>query len=266
MASARLNIVRRRESVAELERLGADAVMTMSPPPLRATSTRASRRRSATAVPSSSIRQRSIQTCVLSRSLGRAGLTPASTAPPSARSPPCSLRSGPACARCRWSRFAITSSAAAPCISITASRSTPGTTARRPAGSVRKEVAVQWNVSHVRLLDPRTGQLLREHRRHARRGQHAIHPDDRPARTPPSTDRPDRCRRFPGALVSGAYGRGFVTDALEGDKTASAVSDLLDLRRHMLSALIQLLSSGVTDENRIFTCPGVPATDSTALP
>jgi len=139
MASARLNIVRRRESVAELERLGADAVMTMSPPPLRATSTRASRRRSATAVPSSSIRQRSIQTCVLSRSLGRAGPTPASTAPPSARSPPCSLRSGPACARCRWSRFAITSSAAAPCISITASRSTPGTTARRPAGSVTKK-------------------------------------------------------------------------------------------------------------------------------
>ena len=27
--------------------------------------------------------------------------------------------------------------------------------------------------------------------------------------------RPDRCRRFSGALVSGAYGRGFVTDALE---------------------------------------------------
>ena len=60
--------------------------------------------------------------------------------------------------------------------------------------------------------------------------------------------------------------RGFVTNALEGDKTASAVSDLLDLRRHMPSALIQLLSSGVTDENRIFTCPGVPATDSTVLP
>jgi AraC-like DNA-binding protein len=28
-------------------------------------------------------------------------------------------------------------------------------------------------------------------------------------------DRSDRCRRFSGALVSGAYGRGFVTDALE---------------------------------------------------
>jgi transposase len=50
-----------------------------------------------------------------------------------------------------------------------------------------QDVAVQWDASHVRLLDPRTGQLLREHRRHARRGRHAIHPDDRPARTPPST-------------------------------------------------------------------------------
>jgi hypothetical protein len=28
-------------------------------------------------------------------------------------------------------------------------------------------------------------------------------------------DRPDRCRRFSGALVSGAYGRGFVSDAFE---------------------------------------------------
>src|SRR5881296_1342221 len=56
-----------------------------------------------------------------------------------------------------------------------------------PPGWLSQEVAVQWNASHVRLLDPRTGQLLREHRRHAKRGRHAIHPDDRPARTPPST-------------------------------------------------------------------------------
>src|SRR5438128_3318795 len=56
-----------------------------------------------------------------------------------------------------------------------------------PPGWLGSEVAVQWNASHVRLLDPRTGQLLREHRRHAKRGRHAIHPDDRPARTPPST-------------------------------------------------------------------------------
>jgi len=56
-----------------------------------------------------------------------------------------------------------------------------------PPGWLGSEIAVQWNASHVRLLDPDTGQLLREHRRHATRGRHAIHPDDRPARTPPTT-------------------------------------------------------------------------------
>src|SRR4029453_19180808 len=56
-----------------------------------------------------------------------------------------------------------------------------------PPGWLGQEVAVQWDASHVRLLNPRTGQLLREHRRHAKRGRHAIHPDDRPPRTPPST-------------------------------------------------------------------------------
>jgi len=56
-----------------------------------------------------------------------------------------------------------------------------------PPGWLGSEVAVQWNASHVRLLDPGTGQLLREHRRQAARGRHAIHPDDRPPRTPPTT-------------------------------------------------------------------------------
>jgi transposase len=44
-----------------------------------------------------------------------------------------------------------------------------------------------WNASHVRLLDPATGQLLREHRRQAARGRHTIHPEDLPTRTPPTT-------------------------------------------------------------------------------
>jgi hypothetical protein len=39
---------------------------------------------------------------------------------------------------------------------------------------------------HVRLLAPKTGQLLREHLR-APRGWHRLHDDDRPARTPSST-------------------------------------------------------------------------------
>jgi hypothetical protein len=55
-----------------------------------------------------------------------------------------------------------------------------------PPGWLGREIAVQWDEGHVRLLDPTTGTLLREHRRQAR-GRHGIHPDDRPARTPPTT-------------------------------------------------------------------------------
>ncbi len=55
-----------------------------------------------------------------------------------------------------------------------------------PPGWLGRVVAVQWDDHHVRLLDPTTGRLLREHRRHAR-GRRAIHADDQPARTPPTT-------------------------------------------------------------------------------
>src|SRR2546422_8929372 len=55
-----------------------------------------------------------------------------------------------------------------------------------PPGWLGRAVAVQWDAACVRLLDPATGQLLREHRRQPARGHHTIHPDDRPARTPPT--------------------------------------------------------------------------------
>ena len=55
-----------------------------------------------------------------------------------------------------------------------------------PPGWIGRRVDVQWNNAHVRLLDPSTGQLLREHLR-APRGWHRIADPDRPARTPPKT-------------------------------------------------------------------------------
>ena len=55
-----------------------------------------------------------------------------------------------------------------------------------PPGWLGRDVAVQWDGVHVRLLHPTTGALLREHRRQAP-GRHAIHPADRPTRTPPTT-------------------------------------------------------------------------------
>jgi transposase len=55
-----------------------------------------------------------------------------------------------------------------------------------PPGWIGRRVDVQWNELFVRLLDPKTGQLLREHVR-APRGWHRIADVDRPRRTPPKT-------------------------------------------------------------------------------
>ena len=54
-----------------------------------------------------------------------------------------------------------------------------------PPGWIGRKVNVQWDALFVRLLDPRTGQLLREHRA-AKRGGHRIRDEDRPRRTPPT--------------------------------------------------------------------------------
>jgi hypothetical protein len=55
-----------------------------------------------------------------------------------------------------------------------------------PPGWIGRRVQVQWNALHVRLIDPLTGQLLREHLRQER-GRHRILDQDRPTRTPRST-------------------------------------------------------------------------------
>src|SRR5882724_11767664 len=55
-----------------------------------------------------------------------------------------------------------------------------------PPGWIGRRVQVQWDGLNVRLLDPRTGQLLREHLRQ-KRGWHRIQEADRSPRTPFST-------------------------------------------------------------------------------
>jgi hypothetical protein len=52
-----------------------------------------------------------------------------------------------------------------------------------PPGWLTKRVTVQWNDLHVRLIDPATGQLLREHLR-TRRGGRRVEEADRPTQTP----------------------------------------------------------------------------------
>ena len=53
-----------------------------------------------------------------------------------------------------------------------------------PPGWLHRGVHVQWNALVVRLLDPASGQLLREHVRQAPGGR-SMRDEDRPARTPP---------------------------------------------------------------------------------
>jgi transposase len=55
-----------------------------------------------------------------------------------------------------------------------------------PPGWIGRGVTVQWDDRIVRVLDPRTGQLLREHV-HQRRGEYRIPDEDRPARMPATT-------------------------------------------------------------------------------
>jgi transposase len=54
-----------------------------------------------------------------------------------------------------------------------------------PPGRIGKLVQVQWDQLHIRILDPKTHQLLREHVRQ-QRGRHRIAPGDNP-KTPATT-------------------------------------------------------------------------------
>jgi hypothetical protein len=54
-------------------------------------------------------------------------------------------------------------------------------------GNIGRELLVQWDGQHVRLLDSRTSQLLREHRVQ-QRGRHRTHDEDKPRKTPSSTE------------------------------------------------------------------------------
>jgi transposase len=56
-----------------------------------------------------------------------------------------------------------------------------------PPGWVGRRVQVQWDGVRVRVVDPTTGTLLREHLRQER-GRHRIAEEDKPKRTPASTE------------------------------------------------------------------------------
>jgi len=77
-----------------------------------------------------------------------------------------------------------------------------------PPGWIGRRVQVQWDARYVRLLNPQTGELLREHLRQAR-GGHRIKDEDRPKKTPPGTlyllCRADKAGSQIGALCRGMH-------------------------------------------------------------
>jgi transposase len=57
-----------------------------------------------------------------------------------------------------------------------------------PPGRIGQRLRVQWDGLHVRILSPKTGELLREHLRQ-KKGHHRLKDEDRPKKTPESTVR-----------------------------------------------------------------------------
>ncbi len=77
-----------------------------------------------------------------------------------------------------------------------------------PPGWIGRALRVQWDELYVRLLDPKTGQLLREHVRQ-KRGWYRIKEEDHPKRTPLRTSqllwRAGRAGSHIGALCDAIY-------------------------------------------------------------
>jgi transposase len=112
-----------------------------------------------------------------------------------------------------------------------------------PPGWIGRRVDVQWNDLHIRLLDPKTGQLLREHVR-APRGWHRIEDADRPTRTPPKTL----------ALLNAAHrvGRslGTIADHIhhhEGESGVRRIFGLLALTRKHGPAVVEDAAKAALD-------------------
>ena len=104
-----------------------------------------------------------------------------------------------------------------------------------PPGWIGRRVQVQWDAHRVRLLNPHTGQLLREHMRQAR-GGHRIQDQDRSSRTPIGTlallARADKAGSEIGALCRGMHGR-------DGETAVRRVQGVLGLVKKYGAATVE---------------------------
>jgi transposase len=102
-----------------------------------------------------------------------------------------------------------------------------------PPGWIARSVKVQWDGQVVRVLDPHTGQLLREHLRQ-QRGGYRIPDQDKPAKTPRSTEQLlSRCGKIGahiGTLAEQMYRR-------DGPATIRRILGLTGLARKHGAAL-----------------------------
>jgi len=94
-----------------------------------------------------------------------------------------------------------------------------------PPGWIGRQVQVQWDARQVRLLDPQTGALLREHLRQMP-GRHRIKDEDRPKQTPLGTlqllARADRAGAQIGTFCRGLHRR-------EGEAAVRRILGMLSL-------------------------------------
>jgi transposase len=104
-----------------------------------------------------------------------------------------------------------------------------------PPGWIGRHVQVQWDSHQVRLMDPRTGQLLREHLRQAR-GRHRIKDEDRPKQTPLTTlqllSRADKVGALVGTLCRGMHQK-------EGQTAVRRILGVLSLAKKYGAASVE---------------------------
>lgn len=102
-----------------------------------------------------------------------------------------------------------------------------------PPGWIGRLVKAQWDGRVVRVIDPRTGQLLREHLKQ-QPGLHRIPDEDKPVKTPPSTQQLlIRCAKIGphlGAVAQQSYLR-------DGAVAIRRILGLTSLARHHGAAL-----------------------------
>ncbi len=103
-----------------------------------------------------------------------------------------------------------------------------------PPGWITRRVQVQWDSHRVRLLNPETGELLREHLRQAR-GGHRIQDEDRPKQTPLDTlkllGRADKAGSQIGAFCRGMHSK-------NGETSLRRIQGVLSMAKKYGAAIV----------------------------